>query len=54
MLNILVFISTVLYIFIVTSYIYIYAHVLLLRDIIKKIYSCYNKMCDDTYDISGN
>ena len=30
------------------------AHVLLLRDIIKQIYRYYNKMCDDTYDISGN
>ena len=26
----------------------------LLRDIIKQIYGCYNKMCEGIYDISGN
>ena len=31
----------------------LFAHALL-RDIIKQIYGCYNKMCDGTYDISGN
>ena len=25
----------------------------ILRDIIKQIYGCYNKICDGTYDISG-
>ena len=31
----------------------LFAHVLL-RDIIRQIDGCYNKMCDSTYDISCN